>query len=332
MIISESPNGGLNVFKDAVVVSGMSFVFSRSFHRAYSPTPFDPKTELCEEEQAERLVRSTTGGVTTFELTERPEMVGHITRAAIPLNLLHPYNYFHFLIEWLPSLVGRLVEGSLPAKALIVTGKLHVNMWEPLELLIGRWHLPVLQLGLGQSVTCDHVFQLRPSYHAVELIAGGIKPPSYDARNLTLLRAGLKRFWTETDDRRKLFVRRRSRGRHIVNEAEIEALATAAGYEIVDPGASTFRDQVSLFSQASHIVGPTGAWISNLACAPSGAKVAIFLPETATADADGFWKPLGDIFDLDVSEHHCPIPELHERPIHSDFVVPPELARQIFSR
>lgn len=331
MIISESPSGGLNVFKDAALVSGMSFVFSKSFHRAYAPAPFDPTTELCEEEQAERIVRSVSSDGIAFELAAQPDIIGHLTRDALPLNLLHPYNYFHFLIEWLPSLVGRLVEGSIPANVLIVTGKLHVNMWQPLELLIGRWQLPVLQLGLGQGVTCDHAIQLRPSYHSLELVGGGIKPPVYDARNLALLRRGLKRFWSKSDERRKVYVRRKSRGRHIINADEIEALAAEAGYEVVDPGTLTFLEQVELFSTASRIVGPSGAWISNLASAPDGAKVAVFLPETARTGA-GVWAPLGAAFSLELTDYFCPVPVVHEHAIHSDYVVPPDLAQEIFSR
>jgi len=57
--------------------------------------------------------------------------------------------------------------------------------------------------------------------------------------------------------------------RRLVNEAEVIALLRPFGYEICDPAALSLRDQIELFSSATHVVAPHGAGLANiLFCRP----------------------------------------------------------------
>ena len=45
------------------------------------------------------------------------------------------------------------------------------------------------------------------------------------------------------------------------------------GFSVVHPQALGFKEQVALFAQASHIVAPSGAALTNMLFAPAGALV-----------------------------------------------------------
>ena len=78
---------------------------------------------------------------------------------------------------------------------------------------------------------------------------------------------------------RRLFV---SRGAHparrLVNEAELVAVAAAAGYETVQPEQLDLPAQAALFRSASCIVGVKGAALANLMFCAAGAQVLVLSP------------------------------------------------------
>ncbi|MGC8000565.1 hypothetical protein, partial [Salmonella enterica] len=81
-------------------------------------------------------------------------------------------------------------------------------------------------------------------------------------------------------------------------------------------------DQVRLFSSASRIAGPTGAWLANLLFTRDDAKVSVFYPATCEAEKT-IWTGLGDACGVEVQDIYCPVTLLRERqPIHSDFNIP----------
>lgn len=69
---------------------------------------------------------------------------------------------------------------------------------------------------------------------------------------------------------RRLYVERtRSPKRRLENEADIIALLVAAGYEILDLDSMSLIEQVRCFAEATHVVGPHGAGLTNLVfCQP----------------------------------------------------------------
>ncbi|MFM8901607.1 MAG: glycosyltransferase 61 family protein [Burkholderiales bacterium] len=74
--------------------------------------------------------------------------------------------------------------------------------------------------------------------------------------------------------RRKLFLSRAgTTRRRIVNEAELFGVFEAYGYEFISPEELSVRDQIILFSQATHIAGSGGAALTNMLFMPPGGQV-----------------------------------------------------------
>lgn len=65
-------------------------------------------------------------------------------------------------------------------------------------------------------------------------------------------------------DRRILLVRSPALVRHVRNAADVEAVCLDRGFEVVDTDALGLAEQVRMFSQARHVVGPHGAGLVNL--------------------------------------------------------------------
>lgn len=80
--------------------------------------------------------------------------------------------------------------------------------------------------------------------------------------------------------RKRLFIARRATAgyRHLLNEAELEALFIEFGFEPIRPERLSLQQQIELFSQAEVIAGPTGAGMTNILFAPDHAKIICFMP------------------------------------------------------
>lgn len=333
MIVSELRNEPASVLSPGVLMAGSSMVFSQDLEAGYLATPFDPRLDYAQEEISRILVRTTEDDQISFRFGEEPDVVGHLSRDAVPINLLHPANYFHFLIESLPTLLFLLRNNLLGNQTMLVSGLLHPNMWAALHYVTQRTPIPVLQLRTRQAVSCERAILAPPSWRATELIAGGVSDSVFNAANIQLLREAFKPLWSgaATSPKLKVFIRRTAGQRMVTNADEVERLATAAGYRVVDAGALDFLEQVQIFSAASHVLGPTGAWAANLAFVNPDAKVSIFYPQACAADRN-IWRGLGEACGVEVTEIYCPISRYRERqPIHSDFIIPPEALRSCFA-
>lgn len=76
----------------------------------------------------------------------------------------------------------------------------------------------------------------------------------------------------------KLFVTRSNLSRRLVNEAEIQRRAVAKGYTLLTPGCLPLAHQIAAFRNARDIIGVMGAELTNIAFAPSGARVLNIAP------------------------------------------------------
>lgn len=314
------------VLTDMALISGSSLVYSQSLDRAFATFPFDPARELLTEEVIGRLRRFGPDDAFDFKIVGPPQNMGHLRQAAVPLNLMHSENYFHFLIEALPSLLSLLERGAIDENAIVVSGLLHSNMWAALRYALSGAGLPILQLRPMQMVACDRVVTARPTWHAMHLRGGGLSDSQYNDANLLLLRRRFAPLWqpAAATPAQKIYVRRVSDLRALSNAEEVERRVQEAGYRVVQPEQLNFFEQVELFGSASHIIGPTGAWAANLIFAPDTAKVCVFCPETSRTDRN-IWVGLGQSAGIQVDILYCPITKLHKYySAHSDYAVPPE--------
>jgi len=83
--------------------------------------------------------------------------------------------------------------------------------------------------------------------------------------------------------RRLLISRRDSQWRRIGNEAEIVDVLRPLGFEVIVPGELAFADQIAAFRDATHVIAPHGAGLTNvLWCAPGTHVLEVFHPHYGT--------------------------------------------------
>lgn len=307
-------------------MAGSQMAYSAGLDTAYVTTPVNPAVDLCPEESIRTLTRVVQNGQIEFEFAEPPEIVGHLSRDVIAFNLLHPQNYFHFLIEYLPSLFVLVKTNRVAPNAMIATGILHANMWTALLAIVEHLSIPVIQLRKTQAVSCDRAILVTPSWRATERISGAVSESVYNGDNIRQMRAAFRPYWSDGGERGlKLYLRRLSGQRQLTNAEDLERMAVAAGYQVIDAAALSFEEQIRVFSGASHIVGPTGAWLANLIFTREETRVTVLYPVTCES-GEGIWTQLGEICGVHVRGMFGPITLYRERqPIHSDFMIPPEL-------
>ena len=75
----------------------------------------------------------------------------------------------------------------------------------------------------------------------------------------------------------RIFLRRNSGVRRLVNSDAIEALLVNRGFTVVEPEKLSFAMQVQLFRQAEIIVSPTGAALANVIFSGAETQIAILI-------------------------------------------------------
>jgi Glycosyltransferase 61 len=232
------------------------------------------------------------------------------------------HNYFHFLIELFPKLLMLkefasdykgypvLVNESYrqinnfkfvldkagydnlvfvsPGHIIEVGELIYVNkLWnEPFNLKRGRFLI-------DDVVYHDYMFHLFNAY----------------IKSLNVKNAHSK------DYSKKIMLTRPNDNLRKYNDKEIEAIALAKGFEIVDTGKLSFMEQFSLFRNADYIIGPTGASWTNLIFCKPGTKALCWMVD--------LW---GDVpifstlaFKMDVDLEYIMIPAKSKTQHHQDY-------------
>jgi capsular polysaccharide biosynthesis protein len=78
----------------------------------------------------------------------------------------------------------------------------------------------------------------------------------------------------------------RSGGSHraVTNEADVISLVESMGFKVVYPGKLSFVEQITLFSNAKIVIGPTGAGMANIIFAKKECKIAVLAAATKNAN------------------------------------------------
>ena len=66
--------------------------------------------------------------------------------------------------------------------------------------------------------------------------------------------------------------------RRLSNETDVQHYLTTSGFEMIQPEAISFADQVQLFSEAAIVVGSFGAGLTNAAFMPHGSALLELAP------------------------------------------------------
>jgi capsular polysaccharide biosynthesis protein len=178
-------------------------------------------------------------------------------------------NYYHFLNDALPRLSVLEQAGEIAP----------VDRWYvPAGLPFQRELLDRMGLGPDRIIDASE----HPHVRAEMLVVPG--PPAMTEKNPPWVSAFLRERLMSTPgappNGRPIYVTRGASGnnRDILNEAAVQALLTARGFQIIDPGQMSVADQITTFAQAPVIVSAHGAALANLAFAAGGTALIEIFP------------------------------------------------------
>ncbi|HJV75041.1 MAG TPA: glycosyltransferase 61 family protein [Noviherbaspirillum sp.] len=192
--------------------------------------------------------------------------------------------YGHWFAEFLPKI--KLVD-SIPAYRdypIYVDDDMPASHYQALELLTGGKR-ELIRIGADTSIVFDKLivaplftffpFACKPdtptSVHigttspeaCLYLRERFLESVGLDSKPLPRCRRG-----------RRIYLGRRSEGRKLRNESEVQNFLAKFGFEIVYPEDFTFKEQIKLFNEAECIIGPHGSAFVNAIFCKQGAKVA----------------------------------------------------------
>ena len=189
-------------------------------------------------------------------------------------------NWFHWLIEYLPRVLqaDRVIDDEVPV---IISSRTPASGISALGSLTNR---PVIVLDPTKAHRIQVLHVVAPP---VQILDTTRIPWSQGlSMNATPL-LGMREAWG-LDSRgtlatRRVFLRRNSEHRGLLNEPAIAKIAARHGLDIVDPAALSWEKQKELFSSSELLVGASGAVMANYLLMPSGSQILALTSE-----------PLGD--------------------------------------
>ena len=182
-------------------------------------------------------------------------------------------NYFHFLVD-ISSQLATCRRLGVDPPSLIANYELTDWQRDVLaaygadDLVIEVPHAANIRVGklwIVSPLECRLSLEDRVAFHRPDVLQ----------EHATHLRES---YGTGYRPRRRLFIPRKNWGRGLSNESEITRLAVSEGFELVDPGALTFAEQVRVFEEAEAVVAVHGAALTNILFAPPGCRVVDIRP------------------------------------------------------
>ena len=241
-------------------------------------------------------------------------------------------NYAHWLTEVLPR-INAFYNGlgesghhaGNRALPLLLDAGLHINIQSSLMAIVG---------GAAQLVWVPNGTQIRVGQLTVTSPTGYVP---FDRRSSTLsdynqgkfsprALAALREQLTtalppsQHPTPKKVFLRRNSKARSMVNADAIEARLVDEGFDVVSTELLSFAEQFHLFSGAEVVVGATGAAFANLIFCKPTTKIVICIAKFEDTSY-GYWQNLACASGNEVTYALGKISNTMIKTIHSDFWV-----------
>jgi len=219
-------------------------------------------------------------------LLKAPGTARHVAGPAVKLVGASTFEYGHWLMEHLPRLRALEQLPSFAGAAFIVDAGMPATHLQALALVLGREPV-VIELQVGEPASADELLLSGPDcYFPYVPTTQGLQTPSLapsSVAGMSYLRSravGHLPARTGPAPRRRIFVRRASELRQLLNEADlIERLAARWGFEAVQPETLSFAQQVQLFQDADFVAGAHGSALTNcLFCRPGTEVLTITAP------------------------------------------------------
>jgi capsular polysaccharide biosynthesis protein len=181
-------------------------------------------------------------------------------------------NYGHFLMEMLPMAVtGReFCEGKEPLYLVHRVGPALVDVILRSFRLLGVRLDHIRMSGAGEPMHFEELVIVRGlTAHGTYMSPLCVNAVASLAQNIV------------PQDRKKLFIKRVpgwKRGRVLLNEEEVSLRLSSEGYLPIEPSGLTFEQQMALFRGADHVVGVSGAAMTNIVFCRPGTRITNLVP------------------------------------------------------
>lgn len=252
----------------------------------------------------------------------------HIPEAATFIDAC-AHNYAHWLTEVLPRIAVFCAADAFRDVPLVVNAGLHENIMESLRAVVGSERL-VFTLPTERAVQVDTLyvtsvagyvpFERRRRSNASH-VHGLFSQPCLELireKAFAAVRPLPSESWPE-----KVFLRRNSTTRGILNIAELETLLVDRGYVAVSPETLSFSQQIQLFSSVKEIIAPTGAAIANAIFCQPDAKICVLMAKHPDM-IYRYWLNMLSPLQVDVSYVLGKQTRNLDLGIHADFVIAPD--------
>lgn len=212
-------------------------------------------------------------------------------------------NYFHWVAELLPRLALCERLGIDPDIPLLVRDGLHRNFYDILDLVRHPSRkvikLPVATLcPVKRLIHISDLSRVLTFYDRPDSIDTAYLANDHLAYLASLVKGRVKA--GPVPQKRRLFLKRISDYRELLNQAEIERCLVERDFEVLDLANMSIRSQIEVFNEARVIVGPSGASLTNMMwCQP--ATRALVLHSNHPYKNFPYWAALARLSGIDIS-------------------------------
>lgn len=207
------------------------------------------------------------GGTTRLSF---PDAAPEFDQAAVFMAWGGNFNYGHFVLDCLPSLVALEEQGLL-------------ERFPPIAPPLKAWQRDLIAMTVGKPVreVKAPVVRIGAVVHATSMDHYLHGPGDLLERTRARILAAAPE--PRTTGRQLYFSRRGHSMRVMINEAALEAALRTRGFEIVKPERLSVGEQIRMMREAQVVVAPTGAALTNALFAAPGARVIEIQPRNFTS-------------------------------------------------
>jgi len=288
---------------------------------------YDPVKDYMFEELAGRYLLNTEKKLISFLDYDNSPI--NLDSAATFLDAV-AHNYAHWVTEVLPRIAAFCTLKKFKNVPLLIDDGLHPNIMETLAL-IAEEDRQVYLLPKKLKIKVKKLYVVSTTGYIP------VQPKNKNLDNqgmfspyaLKLIRNRIFAIIDNLpakDSPKKIYLKRNSKHRILINEKEIIKILINKGYVIIEPEKLSFLKQVSIIKNAKYIMGVSGASFGNLIFASSDSEINILIGEAKNTPY-WYWQNIALAVNLKVNYFFGKINNLSDG-VHSDFTINPKLILQ----
>jgi hypothetical protein len=285
---------------------------------------YDPVKDYMFEELSGRYLLNTEKKLISFLDYDNSPI--NLDSAATFLDAV-AYNYAHWITEVLPRISAFCTLKKFKNVPLLIDDGLHPNIMESLALIVEEdrqvYLLPKklkIKVKKLYVVSVTGYIPVQPKNKNLD------NQGMFSTYALKLIRNRIFAIIDNLpakDSPKKIYLKRNSKHRILINEKEIIKILINKGYVIIEPEKLSFLQQVSIIKNAKYITGVSGAGFGNLIFASSDSEINILIGEARNTPY-WYWQNIALAVNLKVNYFFGKINNVSDG-VHSDFTINPKL-------